>query len=92
MIPETNSARRKETQRSAAANGRASLRSLGAPALTLAALAALALLTTASAQGQVIAQFAASQMAVPNSGLDFPYRVAVDSGDNGPHQRHCGAR
>ena len=79
MNPEQNSARRNETLGNPAATWPAAIRSLRAPALTLAALA---LLTAASAGGQVTAQFSAAQIAVPTGTLSYPYRVAVDASGN----------
>jgi streptogramin lyase len=79
MIPETNSARQNESSRRAAAMGRSSMSSRRAPALTVAALSALALLATASAQAQVTAQFSVAQIPVPTGSLSYPYRVAVDA-------------
>jgi streptogramin lyase len=82
MITEKHPARRKEAQGSAASIARGGFRSLRAPALTLAALAALALLTTASAQTQVTAQCSVAQLPVPSSSLNDPFRVAVDGSGN----------
>jgi hypothetical protein len=64
MIPEKNSTCRIESSRRTASMGRASMSSL---------------LTTASAQAQVTAQFSVAQIPVPTGSLSYPYRVAVDA-------------
>ena len=64
MIPEKHSTCRIESSRRTASMGRASMSSL---------------LTTASAQAQVTAQFSVAQIPVPTGSLSYPYRVAVDA-------------
>lgn len=79
MNPEKNSARRNETLLTLAAIWLGTIRSLRAPALTLASLA---LLTTTSAEAQVTAQFSAAQIPLPTGALSYPYRVAIDVAGN----------
>jgi len=83
MTTENNSTRREQSfpaqLMGPAAIGRFRIRSLRAPLL---ALAALALLATPGAHAQITAQFFATQLPVPTSGLNYPYRVALDSSGN----------
>src|SRR5271154_2596536 len=83
MTSENNSTRREQSfpaqLMGPAAIGRFRIRSLRAPLL---ALAALALLATPGAHAQITAQFFATQLPVPTSGLNYPYRVALDSSGN----------
>jgi len=83
MTTENNSTRREQSfparLMGLAATCRFRIRALRAPLL---ALAALGLLATSSAHAQITAQFTATQLPVPTSGLSYPYRVALDSSGN----------